>query len=119
MRIGMGAIHLGRVGDFVAVRKGGFSVPQNPVDVGLGDFVAVRKGGFSVPQNPVDVSVSGLGCGCGGGCDKGMGTLSTDLSSTWTALGTHTIGGFNAGYVLVGLFAAAVVLPMWMSGRKR
>jgi hypothetical protein len=119
MRVHGRAIHLG------AFVPGSFTVPQTPVVLtpptvrrraGVAEFV---PGKFAVPQDPVSDAnragiqmAAGAGMGCGG-C--GMG----DLPSTWTALQSQTILTFPAGYVLAGLFGAAIILPLWMSGRKR
>jgi hypothetical protein len=149
MRIGMGAINLSAFvpGAFSVpqtpvtlspariIRRNGisefvpgkFTVPQTPVVTdgsvqlrrGISAFVPAN---FTVPQNPVlDAQKKGMGCGCGGGCSKGMGQtdVTSEIGNVWSSLQSQDIGPFPAGYVVAGLLVAAPVLTMWMSGRKR
>ena len=69
----MGAVHRGRLGDFV---RGQFAVPQTPVGMGMGDFVRAQ---FAVPQTPVGMSGCGSGCSCGP-CSHGGGMGTIDFS---------------------------------------
>jgi hypothetical protein len=129
--------------------SGGFPLPQNPVKfpwatgVSMGEFVL---GGFPLPQNPVGFRASvngslpkappipmalighgngaelddcgtGMGCGCGGSCG-GCGMGAFDLASIENLIPGQTFGVKNA-YLVGGVIAAFLILPMLMGGTSR
>jgi len=75
---------------------GSFVVPMNPITAANGQVTYIPRigeilpGTYSVPQNPLKRSGCGMGCGCRGYSDPGMGAL--DLSGAWDTV-TSTVGG--------------------------
>ena len=75
---------------------GTYTVPMNPITAGNGQIVYVPSMGellrahYTLPQNPLKRSLGGcgLGCGCPGTYDGGMGAL--DLSGAWDSV-TNTV----------------------------
>ena len=103
---------------------GSFVVPQNPVRgdgtplvpsvqatapgmvVRVPSLADLLQASFTLPQNPLRPGMSGLGCGCGGGCSAQFGS---DGGANYYALNGLEPFGWNG---LAGLGDAAATPPI-------